>query len=327
MSNSITDAKVDLPDFHPKWWALNTHVHTIVPSQFQTKKEVVCKRVEIETPDDDFLELDVLNLENENPVVVLFHGLEGSSERIYIRNLMHDLEQSGYSSVALNFRGCGSRLNRQRRFYHSGETSDYKRTFDWVTGHFPGKTVFAVGFSLGGNALVKSLGELGDAHPASKAVAVSPPYDLREGSVNLHKRFNRLYEYRFLRTLSRKATLKRAVYPDIPVFSGNSIYEFDDQVTAPVHGFDSAEHYYETCSSKHFYKHVKRPLLLIHSKEDTLCPIEFAPFEDIESNSFIETRFTKTGGHVGFLSSPGNWLNRTILAWLDNPNDSYLNPV
>ena len=327
MFDSGTNIDVHLPKFHSRWWAWNTHVHTIWFSQFEEKKKVDCKRFEIETPDDDFLELDILDLDNNKPVVALFHGLEGSSERIYIRNLMYDLKEAGFSSVALNFRGCGSRLNKQKRFYHSGETSDYLLLFDWIRKEFPGRPVYAVGFSLGGNALVKSLGELGASHPVQKAVAVSPPYDLREGSINLHRGFNRIYEYRFIQTLAKKAALKKVHYPDIPRFHGNSVYEFDDQVTAPIHGFDSADHYYETCSSKHFFKTVRKPLLVIHSKQDTLCPLEFAPFDDLESNSYIETVFTQQGGHVGFMSTPNNWLNRTILSWLDSPNDSYLADV
>lgn len=109
----------------------------------------------------------------------------------------------------MNFRGCGLRLNRQKRFYHSGETSDYKTLFDWIAAEFPGTPIYAAGFSLGGNALIKSLGELGSNHPISKAVAISPPYDLKLGSYNLQKGFNRIYEYRFMRTLKKKLEQKK----------------------------------------------------------------------------------------------------------------------
>lgn len=303
--------------FHSSWWAFNSHVHTVV-SSFSKVQPVHVERKEINTPDDDFLELDVINLNNQNPVVALFHGLEGSSERFYIRNLMDDLKSSGFSSVALNFRGCGSRINKQARFYHSGETSDYILLFDWIKNHFPDRIIYAVGFSLGGNALIKSLGESETLHPVHKAVAVSPPYDLKAGSLNLQKGFNKVYSYRFLKTLSEKLEVKRVQYPKLPIFDGNTIYEFDDQITAPVHGFKNAEHYYETCSSKRFLKNVKTPLFIIHSQEDTLCPLEYAPFSDIEKNPFIETTFTKKGGHVGFISSPRNWLNETIIHWLQS---------
>ncbi|GAB5410198.1 MAG: hydrolase [Balneolaceae bacterium] len=309
--------RFDHKPFNSKWWAFNGHIHTVV-SSFGEVKPVEVNRIEIGTPDDDFLELDVLKLNNNNPVIALFHGLEGSSERFYIRNLMYDLKFAGFSSVALNFRGCGSRINKQQRFYHSGETSDYKLFFDWIGSHFPGLDIYAVGFSLGGNALIKSLGELKEKHSVQKAVTVSPPYDLKAGSLNLENGFNRIYSYRFLKTLVEKLKSKKTQYPELPTFEGSTLYEFDDQITAPVHGFSSADHYYETCSSKQFLKDVRKPLLIIHSKEDTLCPLEFAPFSEIEKNAFITTIFTEKGGHVGFLSSPKNWLNQTIIHWLQS---------
>jgi hypothetical protein len=302
--------------FKPAWWAFNTHIHTVIPSQFGEIKQVDVTRVEIETPDDDFLELDLLKIYDKAPVVALFHGLEGSSERFYIRNLMFDLQQAGFNGVAMNFRGCGSRLNRQPRFYHSGETGDYQILFDWIREKFPSSPIFAVGFSLGGNALLKSLGELEDAHPLEKAVAVSPPYELKLGSYNLHRGFNRFYEYQFLRTLSSKLAAKTKVYPEMPGFSGSSIFEFDDQVTAKLHGFRDAVDYYDSCSSKSFLGSIKRPLLIIHSKKDTLTPLKYAPLSVMEHNPFIETIFTEIGGHVGFVSSPKNWLNQTIVNWL-----------
>lgn len=307
-----------MSDFKSAWWAFNAHVHTIVPSQFGEVKSVPCSRIELPTPDGDFLELDVYCASESAPVVALFHGLEGSSERFYIRNLMHDLKNAGISSVALNFRGCGSRMNNQPRFYHSGETGDYKLLFDWVSKEFPDNPIYAVGFSLGANALIKSLGELKELHPVEKAVGVSPPYDLKRGSWNLQKGFNRVYEYRFLRTLASKLEEKRKIFPEMPTFSGSSIFDFDDQVTSKLHGFKDGADYYDTCSSGQFIKHVKTPLLLIHSKVDTLTPLKYAPFEDIEANPHIETVFTEKGGHVGFVSSPRNWLNQTIVKWLNS---------
>lgn len=303
--------------FNSAWWAFNGHVHTVV-SSFSEVNSVSVERIEITTPDDDFLEIDLADSGNNKPIVALFHGLEGSSERFYIRNLMSDLKQAGFSAAALNFRGCGSRLNKQPRFYHSGETSDYATFFNWIRTQFPHKSIYAVGFSLGGNALIKSLGEDGVNHLVERAVAVSPPYNLKAGSLNLEHGFNKVYAFRFLRTLAQKLEKKRAFFPDLPYFNGKTIYEFDDQITAPVHGFDSADHYYRTCSSRKFLKYVKTPLLLIHSKEDTLCPLEYAPFQIIKENPSISSVFTEKGGHVGFISSPRNWLNQTILSWLQS---------
>ncbi|RNC83377.1 MAG: alpha/beta fold hydrolase [Balneola sp.] len=301
--------------FTSSWWALNGHIHTIAFS-FSKVREVAVTREEIPTPDDDFLEIDLIDLNNQRPVVALFHGLEGSSKRVYIRNLMHDLRDIGISSVALNFRGCGSRLNLKKRFYHSGETSDYATFFEWINSRFINNPVFAVGFSLGGNALIKYLAENAKSTIVSKAVAVSPPYELKAGSLNLDHGFNRIYSYRFIRTLKEKLTLKRITYPDLPEFSGSSLYQFDDQVTAPVHGFRDAEDYYESCSSARFLNQVSTPILLIHSHEDPLCPLDYAPFDIIEKNRYISSTFTRKGGHVGFIGKPENWMNKTIINWL-----------
>lgn len=312
-----TTTRISLEPFEPVWWAWNAHVHTIVASQFSKVKKPEHERVEIGTPDEDFLEVDVCIQNTQKPIVALFHGLEGSTDRYYIGNLMTHLERAGFSSAALNFRGCGTRMNNQPRFYHSGETEDYRTFFKWISETYPEKKIYAVGFSLGGNALVKYLGEEGNESRVQRAVAVSPPYDLKEGSIQLHEGFNRLYEINFLNTLVQKLEKKRQKMK-MPAFSGSSIYEFDDQVTAKLHGFEGADDYYHQCSSKHFYGDVKTNLLVIHSKQDTLCPIEFAPFNVIEANPCIQTCFTEEGGHVGFLSSPKDWLFRVILQWLEH---------
>ncbi|MEX0608143.1 MAG: alpha/beta fold hydrolase [Balneolaceae bacterium] len=316
MQQTVRNIKIDFENFTPKWWAWNAHIHTIVASQFSTIEKCEFERIEIPTPDNDFHEIDIAVADTDKPMVALFHGLEGSSDRYYISNLMNTLYTAGFSSAALNFRGCGSRLNRQRRFYHSGETESYQTFFEWIREHYPNKEIYAIGFSLGANALVKYLGEESENSLVQRSVAVSPPFDLKEGSLRMHKGFNRIYEIRFLRTLIEKLEKKREQFPDLPTFSGNSMYEFDDQITAPLYGFENADDYYHHNSSKHFYGDVKTPLLIIHSKEDTLCPFEFAPLETIEENPYIQTLFTEKGGHVGFLSSPEDWVNRSILKWL-----------
>ncbi|WP_421773107.1 YheT family hydrolase [Gracilimonas sp.] len=306
--------RISIEPFKSARWAWNAHVHTIVASQFSKVRKPEHKRIEIDTPDGDFLEIDVCIQDTDKPVVALFHGLEGSTDRYYIANLMTELKEGGFSSVALNFRGCGSRMNCRPRFYHSGETKDYRTFFKWISETHPGKEIYAVGFSLGGNALVKYLGEEASQSRVNRAIAVSPPYDLKEGSLRLNEGFNRIYEINFLNTLVQKLEKKR-LKMDMPEFNGSSVYEFDDQVTAKLHGFKDADDYYHQCSSKHFYGDVKTELLVIHSKEDTLCPFEFAPLRVMEKNLYIQTCFTNEGGHVGFLSSPKGWLFRVILQW------------
>lgn len=310
-------SRISIEPFNPVWWAWNSHVHTIVASQFSKANKPEYTRIEITTPDHDFLEVDVCEVDTGRPVVALFHGLEGSTDRYYIANLMSELRDAGFSSAALNFRGCGSKMNNKARFYHSGETEDYHTFFKWISATYPNKEIYAVGFSLGGNALVKYLGEEGTQSQVQRAVAVSPPYDLKEGSIRLHQGFKRIYEINFLKTLVEKLEQKRRKISGMPEFLGNSIYEFDDQVTAKLHGFKDADDYYHKCSSKHFYGDVETDLLVIHCKADPLCPIEFAPFKVMENNPHIQTCFTEEGGHVGFLSAPPGWLYRVILEWLE----------
>lgn len=315
-----TNLKYILP-FHTAAWHLNGHFHTIGPSLLPNSGKPEHQRIEIPTPDDDFLELDVCTIQNSLAVVTLFHGLEGSTDRYYISRLMRVLAENGYSVVAVNFRSCGSRMNLRKRFYHSGETEDYATVFKWIGQAFPDQKMGAAGFSLGGNALLKSLGELQGDHPVDVAVAVSVPYDLALGSKSISMGFNRIYEYRFLRTLRKKLNEKRRIHPDLPVFAGNTLFGFDDQVTSKIHGFKDAGDYYESCSSKHFVSFIQKPALLIHSSQDPICPVSTMPMDDIQKNPSLNYIVTPQGGHVGFWSKPSGWLDQTVLNFFDQNFD------
>lgn len=307
-----------VPYFRSPAWCFNGHVHTIARSLFGETQQPPLNRIEISTPDDDFLELDCHMQPESDSIIVLFHGLEGSTDRYYMVEVMKNLIEKGYSVVGVNFRGCGSKLNNQPRFYHSGETQDYQTVFKWITQKYPEKKIGAVGFSLGGNALTKYLGETGEHAIVDTAVAVSVPYDLRLGSILLSKGFQRIYEYRFLRTLREKLNEKRKQFPNLPEFSGSTIYEFDDQITAPIHGFESAEHYYEQCSARRFVEDINIDTLLIHSKKDPLCPIQAMPLAKINQNPYTDYIVTEEGGHVGFWSKPKGWLNFVIENYLSS---------
>lgn len=294
------------------FWCFNGHIHTIGRSFSRPEAPLSRKRIEISTPDDDFLELDCAIHPDAEVLITLFHGLEGSSRRYYIVELMSHLFERNFSVIAVNFRSCGSKMNARPCFYHSGATGDYTTVFRWIQDQYPDQSIGAVGFSLGANALLKSLAEQGDQHPAEVAVTVSTPFDLQAGSLSLSQGFNKVYEYYFLQTLRKKLTTKREMYPQLPTFEGHTLFEFDDTVTAPVHGFKDAKDYYRQCSSRQFIPGVSKPTLIIHSRQDPICPIESFPIDTVKDNPLLDYIITDEGGHVGFWSQSGGWLNKTI---------------
>lgn len=307
----------DIENFTAPAWCRTGHIQTIARTLFSSEADPYHQRIEIPTPDDDFLDLDIYKAQSSRPVIVLFHGLEGSSKRFYMAELVKAFAGNNYSVVGVNFRSCSGRLNQQRRFYHCGETGDLDIIFRWVQERFPRAPIGAVGFSLGGNALLKSLGEKQEEHPLTAAAAVSVPYDLAMGARHISSGFNRVYEYRFIRTMKEKLEQKREIYPDMPEFDGSTLYGYDDAVTAPLHGFEDADDYYHKSSAKRFITDIRRPTLLIHSMQDPICPPEMIPFDDITSNSSLHRVFVDQGGHVGFWSKPRGWLNETIVNYFD----------
>ncbi len=301
--------------FLAPFWCLNSHIHTIASTFFAERFDAEYDHIEVPTPDEDFLELDIIPYKESNKVAVLFHGLEGSANRFYVKNLAQTFNQIGFKVVAVNFRGCGNKINKQPHYYNAGFTQDYKTVFNWVEKNMSYDELHAVGFSLGGNALIKYLGEEGSSAKPDKTVIVSTPYDLLEGAYTLQKGFNKVYDKYFVRSVHNKLELKREIYPDLPNFTGSTLYDFDDQITATIHGYKDAIDYYNSNSSKNFIGDIKTPTLLIHSLTDPICPIKFAPFGVIKSNPHIETLFLENGGHVGFWAKEKNWLNMLIAEW------------
>jgi len=304
------------PQFKTVPWCLNGHLHTIGASLLFKPAGVNYKRKKIETPDGDILELDLLENSASSSVVILLHGLEGSSQRYYIQNLANHLYVDGHTVAALNFRSCGGTLNLKRRFYHSGETEDLTTVCEWLSDIYPDQIQFAAGFSLGGSVLLNYLNRYKEKSRIKGFTSISVPYDLHRGAINLQKGFNKIYDYYFLRTLKSKLDQKRHQYTDLPHFTGSTLFDFDDQVTAPIHGFKDAVDYYAQCSSAFFIDQIVTPGLLIHSKEDPLCPFEYTPNQAIDNNPNLTTVFTDQGGHVGFWSRPSGWIELIISQYL-----------
>lgn len=310
--------KIETVPFSSAPWCFNGHAHTVLCSLLFDAPRLNPKRVTIDTPDGDFLEIDIIEGKENSPIAILLHGLEGNSRRYYVMRLAEALVNSGYTAIAVNFRSCGDQMNQKRRFYHSGETKDIDTVLQWVSKTFPGQPTFAAGFSLGASALLNYLKENGTNHSLRAIAAVSTPFDLKKGSLNLNNGFNRVYTRYFLNTLVEKLNRKRETYPDLPVFSGRTLYDFDDQVTGPIHGFTGADDYYRSCSSAFFIDQINTNTLVIHSKQDPLCPFRWTPVSEIAANPAIETAFTDRGGHVGFWSSPQGWINQTILRYFNS---------
>ncbi len=260
-----------------------------------------------QTPDSDFLRLHFLDGRPDAPTVLLLHGLEGDATSNYIRGTARACAQLGWNVIALEFRSCGGELNRSRRVYHSGETTDLDFVVRRLIDEDPDIRLLINGFSLGGNVTAKWLGELGDAvpHQVVAAAAVSLPFDLCISGPHLDEIVGGRYTRHFLSTLIPKALAKEAQYPGCIdtelVRTLRSFREFDTHVTAALHGFEDAEDYWRKASCGPALPLVRRPLLLLASHDDPFNPSHSIPHEVIDASPFLYPQLTEKGGHVGFV--------------------------
>lgn len=262
-----------------------------------------------ETPDGDFLDVALgPDPGPTSPVVLVLHGLEGTARRRYVLSACRELLRRGIRPVAMNFRGCGSGPNRLPRFYHSGETGDPGFVLTRLRAMHPGRALGIFGFSLGGNAVLKLMGERPDGGRGlvDAAVAVSVPFDLAAGCGFLEaSAMGRLYAGYFLRSLRAKVTAKGGLLSDRIDVEGalraRTLRAFDDAATAPLHGFRDADHYYATCSSDGYLSGIRVPTLVLHSLDDPFLPSEAIPHVALTSNPALVPVLLPHGGHVGFL--------------------------
>ena len=315
------------PPYRAPAWLRGGHLQTIYPRLLALPR-VRYRRSRWETPDGDFIDLDWIDRERAAtepaPLVVLFHGLEGSSGSPYAAALMAALRDAGWNGVVVHFRGCSGELNRLRRAYHSGDSAE----LDWILrrlrrSHTSG--LYAVGVSLGGNALLKWLGEQRSAasQVIDAAVAVSAPVDLQAAGNALDAGFNLVYTRNFLLTMKRKTLAKLERFPDLCdrglVLRSRTLREFDGIVTAPLHGFRDTDDYWTQASSKPWLRHIATPTLLINARNDPFLPAASLP-APAEVARCVTLDFPHEGGHVGFVSGPFpghcGWLPSRILAFL-----------
>jgi uncharacterized protein len=277
-----------------------------------------------ETPDGDFVVVHRLERPAEprisSPHLVLLHGLEGGPRSHYVPHFMREAQSRGWSADLLVFRGCGDEPNLGARFYHSGDTADLAYVVARLIDEDPDRTLVLGGVSLGGNVLLKWLGESGEGVPrqVAAAAALSVPFDLARGCRHLSRGFSRVYERVFLRTLREKALSKLRRYPDLfdrsRLDEATTLWEFDDAVTAPVHGFRDALDYYERSSSIHYLRGIRVPTLLLSARDDPFLPESV--LDEVEAiaddSEWLRAEFLSRGGHVGFVSGrvpwqPHNW--------------------
>jgi uncharacterized protein len=298
--------------FEPAWWLPGPHAQTLGARYLRRKRGVPLVRERIGTPDGDFLDLDWVGQIGgepaDAPLVLVLHGLEGSARSGYAVELYRQLGRHKLAAVGLNFRSCSGELNRAPRLYHSGETGDLAFVLGVLGGRFPGRPLAAAGFSLGGNVLVKYLGEEGSSTPLAAAAAVSVPFDLAAGADHLESGFGRLYVDALLRSLRAKVRVRAAEFDgrmDLArALAARTFREFDDAATAPLHGFAGADDYYRRSSSGALVGRVRVPTVLVQALDDPFLPGEAVPRADIAANPMLTDAVVAHGGHVGFASGP-----------------------
>lgn len=296
--------------FSPAWWLRGPHVQTLWGKFFRREPLHETRLEKLDTPDGDFLDIHHLEGPDDAPLLILLHGLEGSVRSHYIQGLFTEARQRGWRAAAMIFRSCGSELNRARRFYHSGETTDIGFLVNHLETRFPRSPLLLAGVSLGGNVLLKYLGEqAGNVSPRIRAAAAaSVPFDLARSSRHIDRGFSKVYQRSFLRSLNAKARIKLEQFPDLASQSSlqraNTMFEFDDCFTAPVHGFRDAMDYYGQSSSIKWIEKISIKTLLLSAVDDPFLPPEVLDeVRNIASrNPNLELEFPAHGGHVGFIS-------------------------
>jgi predicted alpha/beta-fold hydrolase len=316
-------------EFHPAWFLRGPHAQTIWGRLTRPRRLVKTRREVVTTPDGDELVLDHLDAPASPLHFVLMHGLEGSSNSVYMQGLLSVIQRRDASATVINFRSCARdpqdvrRMlpNRRPRFYHSGDTGD----FDFVIRRLA-QPLVAIGASLGGNAVLKWLGENPEQKLIAAAATLSVPFDLAAGAAHLERGAGRWYVARFLRTLKKKVVDVTRTFPEIRVdvdgaLAARTFREFDDVATAPLHGFLDAEDYYRRSSSLFYLARIRTPTLCINAEDDPFLPPEALERARAAASPAVQMITTRCGGHVGFIGgiSPWAcvyWAEEVVVDWL-----------
>ncbi len=310
-------------------WLPGGNAQTIYPYLIKPTTQLInYRRERWELEDGDFVDLDWIDGASDAPLVVFFHGLEGGSDSHYVLSTVSNLNKYGWRCVVIHFRGCSGVPNRLPRAYHAGDSAEIdwmlKRIVDQVKTSDNTPPIYAIGVSLGGNALLKWLGEQGEnAHNIlTGAAAVSVPLDLAAAGAALDSGFNRVYTRHFLSSLKSKAHEKLAQYPDLfdakALTACDSIYQFDNLVTAPLHGFRNTDEYWQQSSSKPWLAHIHVSTLVINARNDPFMPASALPAPQQVAPA-VTLEFPTEGGHAGFMHAPFpgklDWLPQRITSF------------
>lgn len=310
--------------FRPPAWLRGRHAQTLAPFVFARRQRLPWLRERLELPDGDFVDLGHLGA-GPGARVCLFHGLEGNMDSHYIDGLAATLVADGMRVTLMHLRGCSGEPNRLPRAYHSGDTEDMRFLFDTLAARETPRPLLAVGFSLSGNALLKYLGETGADTPLRGAVTVSVPFDLAAAADHIDRGFSRIYQAHLVRRMKASTRARIARLGDLPIDrermeAARSFREFDDAVTAPLHGFADVDDYYARASSRPWLPCIDIPTLVLHARDDPFVGPRALPAA-AEGGPGLELEYSRHGGHVGFIAAgpggrPWRWLNRRIPAWL-----------
>lgn len=296
-------------NFKPAWWLRGPHLQTLWATLLRRKWKLNIHPERLELDDGDFLDLAWVGNGN-GPIVLVLHGLNGNVDSPYANSILHTIQAMQWRGVLMHFRGCSSIPNRLARSYHAGETNDLSTVIKIIRKREPTTPIYLIGYSLGGNVLLKALGEGKINNFITAAVAVSVPFELDKTANYMCYGFRRVYQRHLVRGMI-KFFQKKIKHVSTSINLQNlanysTFWQFDDAITAPLHGFKSAMEYYSQSSCRQYLIQIKTPTLILHAKDDPFTPLDALP-EAFELSNLVQFELSANGGHVGFITGKKPW--------------------
>lgn len=297
--------------FKPAWWLPGPHLQTLWPTFCRRRiTDLTLERERFELPDGDFIDLDWAGKDNTGPIVLILPGLEGSIHSPYAKGMLMTIVKQNWRAVFMHFRGCSGEPNRLPRSYHSGETGDLAILVKTLQTREPQTSLAAIGFSLGGNVLLKWLGETGHDNPLKAAIAISVPFELHKTVNRIQCGFSQVYQWHLLKCLRQRLAIKFANKPIPPRLPSSlqfqTLKDFDEQITAPLHGFANAMDYYARSSCRQYLNNIQIETLIIQAQDDPFMTHDIIPYGN-ELSARVKIELTPAGGHVGFVTGNFPW--------------------